>query len=58
MIFRLYFAREEHKNAGYPNFLTYIYDRKQEKQKEIKNMADFFIEDFINTDLFFEWLKI
>ena len=37
MIFRLYFAREEHKNAGYPNFLTYIYDRKQEKQKEIKN---------------------
>ena len=36
MVFRLYFAREEHKNAGYPNFLTYIYDRKQEKQKEIK----------------------
>ena len=38
MIFRLYFAREEHKNASYPNFLTYIYDRKQEKQKEIKTI--------------------
>ena len=36
MIFRLYFAREEREKAGYPNFLTYIYDRKQEKQKEIK----------------------
>ena len=38
MIFRLYFAREERKNAGHPNFLTYIYDRKQEKQKEIKTI--------------------
>ena len=38
MIFRLYFAREKHKKAGYPNFLTYIYDRKQEKQKEIKTI--------------------
>ena len=36
MIFRLYFAREERKNAGYPNFLTYIYDIKQEKQAEEK----------------------
>ena len=38
MIFRLYFAREEHKNAGYPNFLTYIYDGKHEKQKETKTI--------------------
>lgn len=47
------------KTAKMSHFLVAaVYDKYEEKQKEIKNMADFFIEDFINTDLFFEALKI
>lgn len=33
-----------------------VYDKYENRQKEIKNIADFFIADFINTDLFFESL--
>ena len=46
------------KTAKMSSFLVAaVYDKYEEKQKEIKNMADFFIEDFINIDLFFESLK-
>lgn len=45
------------KTAKMSSFLVAaVSDKYEEKQKEIKNMADFFIEDFINTDLFFESL--
>ena len=39
-------------------FLTAaVYDKYEEKQKEIQNISDFFIADFINTDSFFESLE-
>lgn len=45
------------KTAKMSSFLVAaVYDKYENRQKEIKNIADFFIVDFINTDLFFESL--
>ena len=46
------------KTAKMSEFLTVaVYDKYEEKQKEIQNISDFFIADFINIDLFFESLE-
>mgnify|MGYP002519081009 FL=1 len=46
------------KTAKMSEFLiASVYDKYEEKQKEIQNISDFFIADFINTDLFFESLE-
>ena len=46
------------KTAKMSEFLiASVYDKYEEKQKEIQNISDFFIADFINTDLFFESME-
>ena len=46
------------KTAKMSSFLVAaVYDKYETRQKEIQNISDFFIEDFINADLFFESLE-